>query len=268
VIEGYVIPSSPAGRAAEYFAPPWHCAGDFLAVEFWASPDATAAALGHVLTPDQAAPGHAWALFADWQFAAQDDRPHRPPEQYHEFCILVDGMWRGTPVARRAHVYVDQASAMAHGWAQGYPRKLGAVSQTRSFTMAGRAAAALAYGTRLNASLSVCGQRQAEAALILREPIYDASQILRRLTVNLRYLPLFASEGRKDQPRVHELVTELAHDMRVANAWRAEAELRLPKAPHSKLDALAPLRVGRGYRWSMSCTVSDVRVLESFVEPA
>lgn len=268
MIDGYMVPSPPAGKDAENLALPRHCAGDFLAIEFWASPDATAAALGPALTPDAAANGHAWALFADWQVTTRDDElQDSAPDQYREFCVLLDAMWRGTSVVRRSHVYVDQASTMARGWVQGYPRKMGAVSQTRSFAMPGRASAALAAGTRLSGSLSVCGRHQAEATITLRESMHAPSHVLRRPTVNLRYLPLFASEGRRDKPRVHELVTDIAHDVHFANVWCGEAELHIPKSVHKDLDALAPARVGRGYRWSMSCTMSDVRVLESFVEP-
>ena len=64
MIDGYMVPSPPAGKPAENLALPRHCAGDFLAVEFWTSPYATTEALGPSLTPDQAASGHAWALFA------------------------------------------------------------------------------------------------------------------------------------------------------------------------------------------------------------
>lgn len=268
VIDGHMAPSAPSGRTAENIAQAWHYAGDFLAVEFWASPEATAAALGPALTPDQAADGHAWALFADWQLTPRDVEPQDlAPDQYREFCVLLDAMWRGTSVVRRSHVYVDQASTMARGWLRGYPGKLGAVSQTRSFAIPGRASGALAVNTRLSGSLSVCGRPQAEATITLRESMKDASHVLRRPTVDLRYLPLFASEGRRDRPRVHELVTDIAEDVHFANAWRGDAELHIPKSVHKDLDALAPIRVGKGYRWSMSCTVADVRVLESFIEP-
>jgi acetoacetate decarboxylase len=268
VIEGYIVPSAPAGKAEENFARPVFYAGDFLAIEFWASPGATAAALGPALTADQAACGHAWALFADWQVSTQDDElTDSPPDQYREFCVLVDAMWRDNPVLWRSHVYVDQASVMARGWVRGYPRKLGLLSQTRSFAMPGRASAALAAGTRMSGSLSVCGRAQAEASITLRDSMYDAPHVLRRPTVNLRYLPLFASESRNDRARVHELVTDVDQDVHFTNVWRGEAELHIPRSADKELDALAPMRVGKGYRWSMSCSVSDVRVLESFIEP-
>jgi hypothetical protein len=221
VLEGYMVPSSPAGKAAENTALPWHYAGDLLAIEFWASPDAAAATLGPALTPDPISNGHAWAFFVDWQFTAQDDDVlDSVPDQYREFYVLLDAMWRGAPVM----------------WCP------------------------------LSASLSVCGQRQAEACITLRESMSDASQLLRRPTVKLRYLPRFTGEGRPDRPRVYGLVTDVTQDAHFANAWHGEGQLHLPKSAREELDALAPVRVGRGYRWSMSCTVSDVRVLESFTE--
>jgi acetoacetate decarboxylase len=37
-MKGYTSPLSPEGRASLVPAPPWHYAGDFLVIEFWAEP--------------------------------------------------------------------------------------------------------------------------------------------------------------------------------------------------------------------------------------
>ena len=43
------------------------------------------------------------------------------------------------PVARCLYIYVDSGHPLAHGWIQGFPKKLGTVAQTRTFTAANQA---------------------------------------------------------------------------------------------------------------------------------
>lgn len=44
------------------------------------------------------------------------------------------------PVAWCPYIYVDNDQALARGWIQGFPKKLGTVAQTRTFTVANQAA--------------------------------------------------------------------------------------------------------------------------------
>ncbi len=69
----YAIPLSPRCLSSIAPPPPWHYAGDCLIVEFWAYPAAAAATLPAGLTADPKSPGHAAALFVDWQFTGEND---------------------------------------------------------------------------------------------------------------------------------------------------------------------------------------------------
>jgi hypothetical protein len=51
--------------------PPWHFAGDVLAVEFWNDPDVSVHTLPAGVELDKKCPSHAVALFTDYQFTAQ-----------------------------------------------------------------------------------------------------------------------------------------------------------------------------------------------------
>jgi hypothetical protein len=42
MLKGFTVPRSPLGTAALTPPPPWHYAGDVLAVEFWSDPEASA----------------------------------------------------------------------------------------------------------------------------------------------------------------------------------------------------------------------------------
>ena len=264
MLKGYTVPLSPLGKANLVAAPPWHYSGDVIALEFWTDPAAANATLPPGLTPDSQSAGHVLALFVDWQFTARDDEFLDPARyQYREFYVLVDAMYKGRPVAWAPYMYVDNDSAMARGHAQGYPKRLGSIFQTRSFAARSAASAPIERGTRFGASLSVHGQRLAEGRLTLREPIETPPAALLKSTVNRRYFPRLTA-GRHDDPAVNELVMAVTDDLQAVGVWTGEGDLRLPEACGEELHALAPVRVGSGYRFSMSCSISDLKILEDF----
>ena len=81
--------------------------------------------------------------------------------------------------------------------------------------------------------------------------------------MNRRYFPRLTA-GRHDDPAVNELVMAVTDDLQAVGTWTGDAELTLPRAHREELHALAPLRVGAGYRFSMSCSISDLKILEDF----
>jgi acetoacetate decarboxylase len=262
MLKGYTVPRSPLGLAAATPPPPWHYSSDVVGVEYWADPAATAALLPPGLTPDPKTNGHAVLMFLDWQFTAQNDELLDPARyQYREAFVLIDAMWRDTPVAFCPYIYVDNDAALARGWAQGFPKRIGSVFQTRSFAAPSAAAAPLARGSRFAGSLSAHGVRLAEARVTLQQPEREIGKIFNRPTVNLRYFPQLAAEV-QDKPAVNELVMSLTDDLRIVELWTGQGEVNLPEAAGEELHALQPLRTGLGFRCSMSYSVTDLRMLE------
>lgn len=259
MVSGYSVPLSPKGKANLVPRPPWHYAGDVTGVEFWADPEAVAALLPDGLTPDSEAGGHAVALFYDWQFSASDDEYLNPARsQYREFLIQVDALWDGTPVAYCPYIYVDNDSAMARGWIQGYPKKLASVHQTRVYGVESQAAPRLAPGGTFGATMSCVGQRLAEAKVVLQEHVETLPFLGTRPGVNLRYFPSLAA-GSWDQPAVNELVVSVFDDTRIDNVWVGSGELALLPGTGEELADLAPVRTGAGFHFSMSYTVKDLK---------
>src|SRR5580692_1743710 len=70
MLKGYTAPRSPLGAAALVPPPPWHFAGDVLAVEFWNDPDLSVHALPTGVELDERCPGHSVALFTEYKFTA------------------------------------------------------------------------------------------------------------------------------------------------------------------------------------------------------
>jgi hypothetical protein len=243
MLKGFTVPKSPFGQAALTPPPPWHYAGDVVGVEFWTDADATAATLPYGLYPDPNSNGRAVMMFLDWQFTAHDDE-YLEPTRYQccEAFILVDAMYRDVPVMWCPYIYVDNDAALARGWTQGYPKKMGSIFQTRSYAASGPAAAPVAAGSRFGASLSAQGQRLPEACVTLHKPIENGMSLLNRPMVLLRYFPTLAA-GYHDKPAVNELVMSITDKLTVVGAWIGKGQLNFPEANGEEFRALAPSRI-------------------------
>lgn len=171
MLKGFTAPRTPLGIAALVPSPPWHFAGDVLAVEFWNDPDVSVHTLPTGVELDEKCRGHSVAVFTDYQFTAQNDE-HLDPARYQcrGFSVLLDAMWNGTRIAWCPYCYVDNDAAFMRGWIQGYPRKFGTVHQTRTFAAASMASAPLVHDGRFSACMSAHGRLLVQASVTLRHP--------------------------------------------------------------------------------------------------
>ena len=262
MLRGFTLPKSPFGQAALTPPPPWHYSGDVVGVEFWTDPRAAAATLPRGLSPDPTSNGHAVMMFLELQFTAQDDEYLDPARyQYREAFILLDAMYRDTPVTWCPYIFVDNDAALARGWTQGFPKKMGSIFQTRSYSAASPAAAPVEPGGRFGASLSAHGQRLAEARVTLSKPVESGFSCLARPIVLLRYFPRLTA-GRQDEPAINELTMSVTDNLTIAEAWTGTGELSFPEVPGEELHLLAPISVESGFRYSQSYSVTDLKILE------
>jgi acetoacetate decarboxylase len=249
MLKAFSVPVTPQGQSALATMPPWHYSSDCLAIEYWADPKAIAALLPRGMTVDEKSGGRAFFWFLDWQFTGSNDELTDPARyQYREAFVLVEAVFDGVPVNYCPYIFVDNDAAIARGWAQGFPKKLASVYQTRSFSAPSAAAAPLAKGSRFGASVSAHGER-----------------LFNRPTTMRRYFPQLAA-GLQDKPPVDELTMSLTDNLAIVDVWTGTAELKLPEVAGEDMHLIAPLRVGRGYRLGMSYSVTDLRILKNYVE--
>jgi acetoacetate decarboxylase len=141
-LKGFTVPLTPQGKSALATLPPWHYSSDCIAIEYWANPDAIQALLPPGLALDQKSKGRAVFWFLDWQFTGSNDELTDPARyQYREAFALVEAIFEGQPVDYCPFIFVDNDAALARGWAQGFPKKLGSIYQTRTFSAPSAAAA-------------------------------------------------------------------------------------------------------------------------------
>jgi len=262
VPHGYSLPLSPLGAASLVPRPPWHYVGDFLVIEYWAGPDAVAAVLPPGLEPFAEDPGRAAALFVDWQSCDDGGEQLSDPSraQYREFFIVVAAALDGEPVTTCPYIWVDRDFALARGWIQGFPKKLGSVWMTRTFGLDCRADPGVRAGATFAGTLAANDRRLAQGSVTLeriseRGPTHNDPRL-----VNVRHFPRLAA-GRHDAPAVHELVGAVSRDRAISEIWEGSATLELLDAPGEEHAALAPLRVGRGFRFTFAYTVDDLETL-------
>ena len=263
MLKGFSVPLTPQGKSPLVNEPPWHYSSDCLAIEYWADPDAVAALLPPGLKPDSKSAGRAFFWFLDWQFTGSNDEITDPARyQYREAFVLVEAVFEQTPINYCPYIFVDNDAAIARGWAQGFPKKLASVFQTRTFSAPSAAAAPLAKGSRFGGSVAAHGERLATARIQLEERVADPSKVFNRPTVMRRYFPQLAA-GHWEQPPVDELTQSLTDDLAIVDVWSGSAELRIPEVMGEDMHAIAPLRVGRGYRLGMAYSVTDLRILKN-----
>jgi acetoacetate decarboxylase len=261
-LQGYTIPRTPEGRASLVPPPPWHYVGDFLVVDFWADPAAAASVLPEGLAPHPDA-GRCAAVFADWQSCSEEGDELLDPgrSHYRECYIVVNALLDGEEVTTCPFIWVDQDFALARGWIQGFPKKLGEVWMTRAYALQCRAAPGIVAGSRFGATCSARGHRVAQARITLEQPSENGSLHTAPPIVNVRHFPRLAA-GRHDDPQVHELVQSVSRDRQVSEVWEGSAELELLPAPGEEHTLLAPVKVDRGYRFTFAYTVDDLRTVK------
>jgi acetoacetate decarboxylase len=262
MLKGFNYPLTPKGKSTLNPPPPWYYSSDFLEIVFWSDPSAVAALLPPGLDPDPSAKGRCNALFYDWQFSGENEEYLDPARyQYREFFILLDALFKDRPVSYCPYIFVDNDAALGRGWAQGYPKRIARVFQTRYYAATGKAGPALAPGSKFAGSASAAGQRLAEGLVTLKEPVTDRSQLKQRPVVNLLHYPRLAA-GQQDKPPIHELVENVPHDVKIEQAWVGEGSLTLPVCKDEELSELAPVRCGKGMRASLAYIVDDLKTLK------
>jgi acetoacetate decarboxylase len=232
-----------------------------LVVEYWADPAAVAAVLPAPLEPHPDG-GRAAAMFIDWQSSSDNGGELVDPSrsQYKEFFVTVNALYEGEEVAYCPYIWVDRDFALARGWIQGFPKKLGSIWITRTFGLETKADPGIRAGSTYGGTCAAYERRVAEATVTLEReseagPTHNDPPI-----VNVRYFPRLGA-GRHDDPAVHELVRGRSFNRSASATWEGSATLVLYDAPSEEVAALAPARVGKGFRLTIGYSVDDLETL-------
>lgn len=251
---GFMGPFSADGKSSIAPTPPWHYAADFVTIECWVDPATIEGLLppGLSLHPDE--PGLVTVSFVDWQACTNGAEELLDPvrAQYKECIVLASVQYEGQLMQYCPYIIVDQDTSLARGWALGYPKKIGSVWITRSMGVKSIASPGEEADATFAGTVTVKDRRLAEGHVKLTGPA-DSSAVTfgSRPIVALRHFPSMF-EGEEDRPAVLELVRLQAENVQAGPVLEGEAKMTIFDSTTELLTTLNPLRVGRGWRYSLA----------------
>ncbi len=260
MLKGFSTPLSPKGISGIVPPPPWTNAGVILAIEYWADPAAVQRFLpkGFREGPD---PGHAIAHFCEWQSTSEGGDELLDPVrgQYNEFFLLIGCSYQGQPTYICPFMYVDNDANLYRGLIQGLPKQQAVIRMSRSYPIANASGSPLERGSRFGATMSFRDRRLVEASLTLERACDTPLGLAVCPCLGLRHFPDLAQGS--TAPLVHDVVAFTGSGRHVADVWEGQAQLAFQPSPNQELHDLAPRRIGRGARYYMGFTITDIRKL-------
>jgi hypothetical protein len=149
----------------------------------------------------------------------------------------------GETFSRCVFIWVDKDFALARGWYQGYPKKLGSMWMTRPVTV-GRAGPRLEAGGVIAATLAANDRRLAEGRLTITGSSDTGGFVNALAMLHSRWMPSIDPGA---PASLDELVTMQSVDVDLGPVFTGEADVRLFDAPGEELGALEPLETIAGY---------------------
>jgi acetoacetate decarboxylase len=145
---------------------------------------------------------------------------------------------------------------MVRGWIQGFPKKLGSIHMTRTFPV-GRAAPKVEPGARFGATCAANDRQICRAVVTLRQVSATGSKVTSPPMYNTRHFPAYDGV----LPDVFELVRSGGFDREATEIWEGDAELKIYDDTLEDLQAIKPVEVLKGYRFSFGYTVQGGAVV-------
>jgi acetoacetate decarboxylase len=259
-LRGFFPPKTATGSSSLIPSPPWLYSGDLLTVEYRTDPARVRELLPEPLGLAEEDPGAVALIWADWQSCSGGKEELLDPvrAQYKEAFAVVRCTYRGRTYSRCVYIWVDKDFAIARGWHQGYPKKLGSIHMTRPHPYG--PAPRIEAGARFGATLAAADRRLAQAVVTLREPAETNGFVNAHPMAHHRWLP--AIEKGKGQA-LDELVESGAAAFEAGQAWVGEADLDLFEAPTEELARLTVHEPIAAYYRQVGAVWDGGRLLES-----
>jgi Acetoacetate decarboxylase (ADC) len=240
-----MVPRSPEGRASIVPPPPWRYSGDVLTLEYRAAPGSVARWLPEGVEPADEDPDAVALVFADWQSCGEDGAELLDPvrSQYKEAFVVVRCRHGGETYSRCILIWVDKDFALARGWFQGYPKKLGSIWMTRPVTV-GSGGPRLEPGGTFGATLAANDRRLVDARFTITATSESGGFVNALPMLHSRWMPAIAA-GEGDV--LDELVVLRSTDVELGPAYTGTFELVIHEAAGEELASLAPVEPIAGY---------------------
>jgi len=266
-LKGFLAPLTPTGNSAIIPDMPWYYSGTLLTVEYLTDPANVRAILPAELELADEQPGAVALIWADWQSCSESGAELLDPirSQYLEAFAVVRCKFEGVTYSRCVAIWVTKDFAMARGWFQGYPKKLGSLHVTRIFNR-GKASPRLEAGAKLGASISAYDHRLASAIVTLRQPSETNGFVNGHKMIHSRWVPSITPGAGNS---LDQLITMGGVDLDLGPAWSGDAELELGDSQWDELKSILPVEtILGGYYREVGTTFNGGTLLADKSNPA
>jgi acetoacetate decarboxylase len=259
-LHGFMAPKTESGKSAIIPNMPWYYSGTLTTVEYLTDPKNVRAILPAELELVDEHPGAVAIIWADWQSCSEGGAELLDPirSQYLEAFVVVRAKFEGKTYSRCVAIWVTKDFAIARGWFQGYPKKLGSVHVTRLFNR-GKATPKLEAGAKIGASLSAYDHRLASAIVTLREPSDTNGFVNGHPMIHSRWMPSIVPNAGNS---LDQLITMGGVDADLGQPWRGDAELTLGDSEWDELNSILPIgKILGGYYREVGVTFNGGSLL-------
>ncbi|MCF8524027.1 MAG: acetoacetate decarboxylase family protein [Aquiluna sp.] len=265
-LSGFLAPKTPSGKSAIIPHMPWFYSGTLLTVEYLTDPKNVRAILPPELELADEDPGAVALIWADWQSCSTDKQELLDPvrSQYMEAFVVVRCKFEGVTYSRCVAIWVSKDFAIARGWFQGYPKKLGSIHATRVYNR-GQATPRLEAGAKFGASIAANDHRLAEAVVTLRAQSEHNGFVNGHKMLHSRWMPSI-TPGLGNS--MDQLITMGGVDADLGTAWVGDAELNLFDSRWDELGSILPVQeILGGYFREVGVTFNGGTLVKDFSNP-
>jgi acetoacetate decarboxylase len=265
-LHGFLAPKTPSGKSAIIPNMPWFYSGTLLTVEYLTDPKNVRAILPPELELADEQPGAVALIWADWQSCSTDKEELLDPvrSQYMEAFVVVRCKFEGVTYSRCVAIWVSKDFAIARGWFQGYPKKLGSIHATRIYNR-GQATPRLEAGAKLGASIAANDHRLAEAVVTLRGKSEHNGFVNGHKMLHSRWMPSI-TPGLGNS--MDQLITMGGVDADLGTPWVGDAELNLFDSRWDELASILPVQeILGGYFREVGVTFNGGTLVKDFSNP-
>lgn len=266
-LHGFFPPLTPTGKSTLMPTMPWYYSGTLLTVEYRTDPANVRAILPPELDLAAEDPGAVAFIWADWQSCSEGGAELLDPvrSQYLEAFVVVRCQYEGVTYSRCVAIWVTKDFAIARGWFQGYPKKLGNIAVTRIFNH-GKASPRLENGAKLGASVAAYDHRLASAVVTLREPAETNGFVNGHKMLHSRFMPSI-TPGLGNS--LDQLIAMGGVDADLGQPWKGDAELHLSDSQWDELDSLLPVKeIIAGYYREVGVTFNGGALIADSSNPS
>ncbi len=265
-LKGFFAPLTPGGNSSIAPNMPWYYSGTLLTVEYLTDPQNVRNMLPPELELADENPGAVALIWADWQSCSTDGEELLDPlrSQYLETFAVVRCKYQGVTYSRCVAIWVTKDFALARGFFQGYPKKLGSMGVTRVFNH-GKASPRLEPGAKIGASLAAYDHRLASAVVTLREPSETNGFVNGHPMLHHRWVPSITPGAGNS---LDQIITMSGVDFEGGQAWKGDAKLELHDSQWDELESILPVqKILAGYYREVGTTFNGGKLVTDRSNP-